>query len=66
LKDIDGKFILSYNDDSMVRGLYRDSKITKKDPVHYSMNNREGEEEERVVYNELLNIVHPNKDIYSL
>jgi len=40
LRAIKGKFVLSYNDKTEVRKLYRGFKIRATSPVHYSMNNK--------------------------
>lgn len=40
LKGISGKFILSYDNHSLIRKLYRGFNVKKTEPVRYSMNNR--------------------------
>lgn len=40
LKRIRGKFILSYDDNPIIRTLYRRFNLQETSPVHYSMNNR--------------------------
>ena len=40
LKGIEGKFILSYDDNQEIRKLYRRFNIMETSPVLYSMNNR--------------------------
>jgi len=40
LSAISGKFVLSYNDCSEVRNLYRGFKLQSTAPVHYCLNNK--------------------------
>lgn len=52
LKSISGKFILSYDNHTFIRQMYKGFNIKKTDPVTYSMNNRRNVPARRV--NELI------------
>ncbi len=50
LKDIDGKFLLSYNDCSLVRELYKDFNIISSKEIRYSLNNKNNSKKVKEIF----------------
>jgi DNA adenine methylase len=65
LKNIQGRFLLSYDDSPKVRELYKDFEMIEIERQN-GINNRQGAERENKVFKELLIANYPIKELHDV